>query len=140
MFSKYFDEWEVREEYTKEFVSLWPGWLGKENYHKLDEVTEVDWAKFNNWLRLLAKDFVIEVANFESCSLATVSHIENILSSYTESRNKGSSQFTKIVLPELGCVISEEWDYTYIIWHQNNHAVESLIPYITNAGLKHFHD
>lgn len=38
---------------------------------------------------------------------------------------KDSSLFLKLVLPELGCIISEEWDYTYIVWHQNNGALEA---------------
>jgi hypothetical protein len=40
--------------------------------------------------------------------------------------------------PELGCVVTEEWDYTYIIWHKNNGAVEKLAPFIKKAKLKHF--
>jgi hypothetical protein len=47
----------------------------------------------------------------------------------------GSSRNT-----QLGCVISEEWDYTYIIWHKNNGAVEALAPYIKASRLEHFHD
>ncbi len=139
MFSEYFEELEVKSEYTKEFVSLWGGWLGKENCHKLDEVTEDEWARFNNLLRNLAKDFSIERVDCERKLLSKLNNIESVLSNYEESMNKDSSMFTKIVIPNLGCVISEEWDYTYIIWHKNNGAVEALSPYIKASGLKHFH-
>ena len=140
MFSTYFEEWEVKPEYKKEFVSLWSNWLGKENIHRLDEVTEDDWAHFNKWIKHLAQDFTIELVDCEKQSITRVADVESVLSSYEISMNKNSSLFTKLVLPELGCVISEEWDYTYIIWHKNNGAVEALSPYITKNGLKHFHD
>ena len=140
MFSTYFKDWEVKPEYKKEFVSLWSGWLGEENNHKLDEVTEIDWANFNNWIRLLSEKFTIELVNFKKQSIEEITDIELVLSTYKESMNKDSSRFLKLVLPELGCVISEEWDYTYIIWHRKNGAIETLTPYIKEAGLKHFHD
>ncbi|WP_241902534.1 hypothetical protein, partial [Enterovibrio norvegicus] len=140
MFSEYFEDWEVKTEYSKEFVSLWSGWLGKENYHKLDEVTENEWSRFNDLLRRLAEDFSFEVVNCELQSLTEVRDINSVLSSYEESMNKDASKFTKLVIPELGCVISEEWDYTYIIWHKNNGAVEALTPYIKAASLESFHD
>ncbi|MCF2913274.1 hypothetical protein [Halomonas sp. Cn5-12] len=140
MFREYFEYWEVRPEYSKEFISLWKGWLGKENYHKLDEVTENEWARFNELLRRLAEVFVLEVVNCEKQSLERVSDIESVLSTCEESMNKESSEFTTLVIPDLECVISEEWDYTYIIWHKNNGAVEALAPYIKAAGLEHFHD
>jgi len=140
MFSTYFEEWEVKSDYKKEFVSLWPNWLGKENYHKLDEVTKDEWAYFNKWIKHLAQDFTIELVDCENQSITKVTEIESILSSYEVSMNKDSTLFTKIVIPELGCVISEEWDYTYIIWYKNNRAVETLSPYISQNGLEHFHD
>lgn len=140
MFSEYFEDWEVKPEYSKEFISLWGGWLGKENYHKLDEVTAREWARFNALLRSLAKAFPLEMANFEMQSLTKVNDIESVLSSYEESMGKGACEFTYLVIPDLRCVISEEWDYTYIIWHINNGAVDALSPYIKAADLQHFHD
>lgn len=140
MFSDYFEEWEIKPEYSKEFISLWSGWLGKENYHKLDEVTENEWGRFNSFLKNIGEKYSIEKVDFEAQSITKVDNIETLLSSYSESMNKDSSMFTKIVLPELECVISEEWDYTYIIWHKKNGAVEALSPLIESDGLKHFHD
>lgn len=140
MFNKYFEDWEVKPEYSKEFISLWAGWLGKENLHKLDDVTEEEWARFNNLVRTLSKDFVIEVVDCNKQSITAISDIESVLSNYKESMNKDSSLFIKLVLPELGCVLTEEWDYTYIIWHKNNGAVKILSTYINNSGLKHFQE
>jgi hypothetical protein len=140
MFSDYFEEWEIKPEYSKEFVSLWSGWLGAENYHKLDEVTEGEWSRFNTLLRNIANDFELEVANFENQSLTKIVDVESVLSTYEKSMSKNSSEFINIVVPSLGCVISEEWDYTYIIWHKNNGAVDALAPYIEAARLEHFHD
>jgi hypothetical protein len=42
MYQSYFEDWEVKADFTKEFVSLWDGWLGDESY-KLDLVTESEW-------------------------------------------------------------------------------------------------
>lgn len=140
MFSTYFEGWEVKPEYKKEFVSLWSGWLGKENIHKIDDVAEAEWTRFNDWIRSLAQHFTIYLVDCESQSITEVADIESVISEYDVSMNKDSSLFTKLVLPELGCVISEDWDYTYIIWHKNSGAVEALSPHITKAGLKHFHD
>lgn len=140
MFSDYFEDWEVKPEYSKEFVSLWSGWLGAENYHKLDEVTEEQWSRFNTLLRKIANDFAIEIANFEDQSLLKIVDVETVLLSYEKSMSKDSSEFIHVVVPSLECVISEEWDYTYIIWHKNNGAVEALAPYINAARLEHFHD
>jgi hypothetical protein len=140
MFSDYFEEWEVKPEYSKEFVSLWSGWLGAENYHKLDEVTENEWSRFNTLLRNIANDFELEVANFENQRLTKVVDVNSLLSTYKKSMSKDSSEFINIVVPTLECVITEEWDYTYIIWHKNNGAVEALSPYIKAAHLEHFHD
>jgi len=140
MFNKYFEDWELKPEYNKEYISLWSGWLGEKNLHKLDEVTENEWARFNNLIRNCAKDFAIEIVDCNNQSIKKIKDIESVLSNYKESMNKYSSLFSKFVLPELECVISEEWDYTYIIWHKNNGAVEALSPYIKKSELKHFNE
>ena len=140
MFSEYFDEWEVRPEYSKEYISLWNTWLGEENLHKLNEVTETEWARFNNLLRGISRQFSLESANCHEKTLTRVVDINSVLASHHESMNKNSSQFTKLVIPELNCAITEEWDYTYIIWHRKNGALETLIPLIKESGLAHFHD
>lgn len=139
MFSKYIEDWEVKANFTKEFVSLWDGWLGDESY-KLDLVTENEWSRFNEFINLLSLDFMVKLADCNSEKLLDINNIQDTFSNYSESMNKDSSLFSRYVLPELDCVVSEEWDYTYIIWHKNNGAVEALSSYIKKSGLKHFHD
>jgi hypothetical protein len=73
-------------------------------------------------------------------AIQNIDDIGITLSSYKESMNKDSSQFSKYAIPELDCIFTEEWDYTFILWHKNNGAVEALKPLITKAGLYHFHD
>jgi len=140
MFDTYFEGWEVKPEYQKEYVSLWSGWLGKDNIHKLDEVTELEWKRFNDWIASLNQHFTIQLVDCESESINKVKAIESLISDYETSMDKDDSLFTKIILPELECVITEEWDYTYIIWHKNNGAVETLSAFIKSSGLKHFND
>jgi len=139
MYHSYFEDWEVKEEFTKEFVSLWDGWLGEERY-KLDLVTENDWNRFNELIKLISENYEIKLVNCNNEKLLDIKNIQDTLSNYEESMSKNDSLFSKYVLPELNCVITEEWDYTYIIWHKNNGAIEALSPLIEKAQLKHFVD
>lgn len=138
MFAKYFEDFEPLEEFDKEFVSLWDGWLGEENLHKLDEVTVKEFERFNTWIRLIYKNFNILEVNLKTETLAEISDVESILSDFESSQDKTSADFFKIVVPELECIISEEWDFTYIIWHKNNGAVDRLSSSIMDAELNSF--
>ncbi len=141
MYRDYYQDYcEVKPEFNKEFVSLWAGWLGAENYHKLDEVSETEWKKFNEFIKLLSSKFKLQLVDWELESIKTINNIESTISNYEQSMDKEASEFTKYIIPELDCIISEEWDYTYIIWHKNNGAVKALEPYINKAGLYHFKD
>lgn len=140
MFSNYFGEWEVKDEFEKEFICIFDGWLGKENLHKLDEVTESEWSKFNTLIRLVSKQYKVQLANINSRTLSEVDSIENHLSSFEVAMNKESEKFSKFIIPELECVISEDWDYTYILWYKNKEVVAKLAPLIESVGLYHFHD
>ena len=56
MYRDYFNDfWEIKPEFSKEFVSLWSGWLGEESLYKLDDVTENEWERFNTFIKLLSK-------------------------------------------------------------------------------------
>ncbi len=136
-FENYFNDWEVREEYKKEFVSLWNGWLGKDNCHKLDSVTEKDWSKFNYLISLISEKYNMFLVDFPNKTLTKIHNIEDTLSNYKESMNKSSEDFSYYVIPELNCIISEDWDYTYIIWYKKN-MIEKLEKFIKKAGLYHF--
>ncbi len=140
MFSKYFEENEIKSEFRKEFISLWPGWLGDENHNKLDEVSEVEWARFNTLIRLISTNYNMKLVDCKTETISNIDEIEITLSSYKESMNKDSSQFVKYIIQELDCILTEEWDYTYILWHKNNGAIEALNPFITKTGLYHFHE
>ena len=137
MYHSYFEDWEVKANFTKEFISLWDGWLGNESY-KLDIVTEKEWSRFNNLIKLISKEIELNFVNCKAEKLEAITEINQVLDSYEVSMNKDSSKFSRFVIPELDCVITEKWDYTYILWHKNNGAVEKLAPYIKQAGLKHF--
>jgi len=123
MYSEFFEDCHVKPAFSKEFISLWQGWVGEENLHCLDNVTEQEWSRFNDLLRLLAEDFLLERVNSGVQALEKVDDIENVLSTHKTAMSKDSSHFTQLVIPELGCVITEDWDYTYILWHKNNGAL-----------------
>lgn len=140
MFDRYFDDCEVRTGFTREYVSLWPGWLGKDRLHLLDDVSEEEWSKFNAWVSAVSRDFRVGIARYSSRVVEFTDEMEPLLSTYEETMRKDASQFSKFVIPDLDCVLTEEWDYTFIIWHKNNGAVDALRPYILNSMLHHFSD
>lgn len=137
-YQDYFFENEVKNNFQKEFVSLWPGWLGKENLYKLDEVSENDWDKFNKWILCLSQQYQLLWVDSQNKRLSLVDNIETTFSTYKETMMKNSSQFSRYVVPILNCVVSEDWDYTWIIWHQNDGAVRAISNTIKNVGLFHF--
>ncbi|MBS1197740.1 MAG: hypothetical protein H6R18_1525 [Proteobacteria bacterium] len=124
----------------KEFVSIFEGWLGVDNLHKLDEVNECDWEKFNRLIVLISEKYSIQLADCERKTCTPVSNVKPILQTFAQALEKDSSLFTKLVIPELDCVLTEDWDYTFIVWHKNNGAVEALKPLFVAAGLYNFHD
>ncbi|HFU75759.1 MAG TPA: hypothetical protein ENK66_05870 [Arcobacter sp.] len=139
MYKEYFDDYcEVKSDFKKEFVSLWSGWLGEENYHKLENVTENEWGYFNKCIRLIAKQYSMYSVNCNDKCIKEISNIEDTLSTYENSLNKNETEFIKYVIPELKCIITEEWDYTYIIWYKNNKTLKSLETLIKQSGLFHF--
>ncbi|PHR94687.1 MAG: hypothetical protein COA78_31845 [Blastopirellula sp.] len=140
MFQTYCKDWEVLPEFEMEFISIFKGWLGLENLHKLDEVTEQEWGKFNILLELVSEQHELHVVDYETESCSLISDVNLILESYSMSMEKDASRFTTLIIPELDCVLSEDWDYTYILWHKNKTAVKALEPLIHKAGLFHFCD
>jgi hypothetical protein len=140
MFEQYFDGWRVRSNFDKEYVSLFDGWLGKQRMHELDEVTESDWRKFNALIASVAERYEMQKVDCESETCSPVVDVQSVLQTYPQAMEKDPGAFLKLVIPGLDCVLTEEWDYTYIIWHKSNGAVEALKPLIASAGLYCFHD
>ena len=140
IYNHYMKDWDIRPEFKKEYVSIFEGWLGKENLHKLDEVSEKEWSKFNHFIKILAENFELFIVNCENQTAIKVDDVNTILSSYKQSMNKDSSQFLKIIIPELKFVVSEEWDYTYILWYKENTVIDVMKPLLSEAGLYHFND
>lgn len=138
IFSNYYENHEPQSCFSKTFVSLWNGWLGKDDLHKLDQVSEAEWRRFNDWLREIARDYLFYLPDFERQALTPVDNVELLLVDFQRSQNKTSDQFIRLVIPELECIITEDWDYTYIVWHKNNGALERLDPLIRRGGLKSF--
>jgi len=139
MIDRYFVDHEVRNDFEKEFVSLFDGWLGGQNLYKL-EVTEREWQKFNTLLRMLASKYEIFVVDLGVRSCCKVTDVESIIPTYEEDMNRESAHFTRIIIPELDAIFVEDWDFTWILWHRERGAVHALAPMIVNAGLFHFND
>ncbi|MBD8083124.1 hypothetical protein [Chryseobacterium caseinilyticum] len=138
MFNKYFDDEVVKSEYKKQFISLWPEWLCKENYHLLDEVTEADWSKFNFLINTIFKHYRMQLVDLKERKLNEISNIDETLPNYEDSMTKTSNEFSIYVIPELECLLSEDWDYTFIIWYTDKNVIEKLKPFIEKSGLYSF--
>lgn len=140
VYDVFFEHGEVRPDFCKEYISLWSGWLGKERLHLLDEVCDDEWLRFNRMLLAAFRAFRMGVVNHASETVEFPEHLEPLLCDHRESRQKVSSQFSQFVVPALDCVITEEWDYTYILWHRNPRALEAIKPLLVEAKLQHFSD
>lgn len=138
MYDQYFHDRTVRPEFQKEFISLWKGWLGPENLHKLDRVKESEWERFNHFLALVFERYKLFIANPKQHSCKKVIYVNELMQTYEEAMTKDSSQFTRLLIPELSCVLTEDWDFTYILWHKNRVVVDALAPLIERAELHHF--
>lgn len=140
IYEMFFEHGAVRSDFKKEYISLWSGWLGKERLHLLDEVSEEEWQRFNRMLlaafaafRMGSVDHSTETVNFPES-------LEPLLNDHQGSMQKDASQFSQFVIPALDCVITEEWDYTYILWHRDIGALEAIKPLLSRAKLQHFSD
>lgn len=127
-----------KSDFKPEFVSLWTGWLGKQNLHKLDEVTPNEWEKFNNLIRQLSQRYTLLAISHKTKQVIKVTDIESCLSTYEQAMNKDPGQFSAFIILELSCAISESWDHTYIIWHRGKGEAHSLSPLIKACDLEHF--
>ena len=140
MFFDYFSDWEVKTNFSKEFISLWDGWLGQDEIHKLDEVTEPEWLKFHRFILMLADQYELYEVDLANSQTKKIECIKSYLPTFEEDQEREYSQFTKLVIPELDAVLTEEWDFTYIFWHKNNGSKEKISEFVIDAGLFSFVD
>ncbi|MES2902974.1 MAG: hypothetical protein V4696_02200 [Pseudomonadota bacterium] len=140
IYDMFFQHGEVRPLFRKEYISLWSGWLGKERLYLLDQVSEEEWSRFNRLLLAAFGAFRTGVVNHAEEAVEFATRLEPLLSDYQDSMRKDASQFSQFVMPALDCVITEEWDYTYILWHRNTEALEAIKPLLSEAKLLHFSD
>ncbi|ALO42775.1 hypothetical protein [Pseudoalteromonas phenolica] len=140
MISEYFDDLDVKKEFSQEFISLWSGWLGRDECYKLDEVSEAEWERFNQLVRLLHSEYEMYAVNLENETINKLEDLDKYLPTYAEDMDRGQMNFTTIIIPSLNAVLAETWDYTYVLYHKNNGAVESLKPLIKKSNLYSFSD
>ena len=138
MISEYFDDWEVKDDFSQEFISLWEGWLGRDDFYKLDEVTELEWKGFNQLIKFMHSKYEMYAVDIENEEISKLVDLNNYLPSYTEDMGRGEINFTTIIIPSLNVVLAETWDYTYILYHKKNGALEELKPLIKKSDLFSF--
>ena len=103
-------------------------------------MTAEEWGKFNDLIRRIAQLYKIQQVEVATKYFIPVIDVEMILSSYDQAMKKIYMEFTKIFIPSLDCIVSEDWDYTYIIWCKNSDSIEALKPLISEVGLFSFQD
>lgn len=131
---------EVRPEFQKEYISLFKGWVKEKHAHKMDEVTESEWSKFNSFLHVLFDHYKLYSFNPAEEACQVIENVGVIIDAYDVSMNKESSEFIQLIIPELNAVYTEGWDYTWILWHQNNGAVDAFSSMVSSVGLYQFND
>jgi hypothetical protein len=137
---EYFDSFTVKNIYKKEFISIFDGWLGEENLYKIDEVTENEWSRFNCLLKLLFNSYDLYIVNRRENIYNKVTNINSLIMSFEEDMEKSSDDFFKIIIPELDIVLTEEWDYVYILWYKDSKSLKKLEKFIKKSNLFHFND
>lgn len=140
MFDEYFDGWEIKPSFRREYISLWSGWLGESQLHKLDAVSESEWARFNSLISSISKKYTVGLADCDAETIVFPENVSDTFQTYAQSMQKDASRFTKYVIPHLKAIITEEWDFTYILWYRTEEIVETLSPFIKASKLKHFND
>jgi hypothetical protein len=138
MFDEYFEDWEVKQDFMREYISLWPGWLGVKKLHLLDEVNESEWSRFDSFVLDISKKYAVGIAD---CNAKIVIFPENIATTFcnfSQSQEKTSAEFSNYIIPELNAMMTEEWDYTYIFWYKDSAVVKTLSPFISDSKLHHF--
>ena len=138
MISKYFENFDVKNDFSKEYISLWNGWLGREESHKLDSVTEAEWSNFNNLVKAVCEKYESYKFDIKHNTVEKITDPTIWLPSFEENMEFGESGFTKIIIPELEVVLNETWDFTYILYHKSNSAVKDLEPLIKHFNLFNF--
>ena len=68
--------------------------------------------------------------NLERESINKLEDIDKYSPTYEEDMDRGQMNFSTINIPSLNAVLEETWDFTYILYHENNGTVESLKPLI----------
>lgn len=124
MIDQYFEDYEVKDDFHKEFITLWDGWLGRDKFHLLDEVTEKEWLRFHELVKDLFEEFELYKVNLEMGACDKVNSLSEVEESYNESMNKGSGDFFKFIIPELNVVLTEEYDFTWILWYKDISALK----------------
>lgn len=140
IYDAFFKHGEVRPDFRKEYISLWSGWLGQERLHLLSKVGEQEWLRFNRMLLAASEAFQMGVVNHDAGTIQFPARLEPLLNGHREAMQKDASQFSQFVIPALDCVITEEWDYTYILWYRTEGTLEAIKPLLAETELQHFSD
>ncbi|MEQ9314598.1 MAG: hypothetical protein RLN72_02035 [Henriciella sp.] len=137
----YFKDFEPLPHFEKTYVSLWDGWLGPERSHLLDDVTREDELKLVDFYWSLATRFEVFRIDLKVGTVARFGGPDRrSLAADVINGSRTHAQFFKLIVPALDCLVTEEWDYTAIIWHRSETAPAQLLDMVESAGLKHFTD
>lgn len=88
------------------------------------------WETFNQLVRLLHSEYEMFAVNLERESINKLEDIDKYSPTYEEDMDRGQMNFSTINIPSLNAVLEETWDFTYILYHENNGTVETLKPLI----------
>ncbi|MCG9680937.1 hypothetical protein [Vibrio sp. Isolate24] len=135
--SDFYDENdEIKSVLSQGFISLWRGWLTREEAYKLNQVDAYEVERFKQLIRLLYSKYDIYRAEWDSRTLHKINNIDSFLSDYPCSFEGGD--FVEIFIPSLDLLIKETYDYTFIFWYKENKVQECISSLASQVRLYTF--
>jgi len=128
------------EGFTYLAVSVFKQWLGKDDYHLLENVSDEEdrkrTSKFNPLIEKLIENTKVYTYRFKGKNADRVAFKEfksrEFLKHYCSSTN---DEYFKIVIPEYECIYLESDDYTNIIYYRDIDKLNEFLGVISTSGL-----
>lgn len=128
------------EGFTYLAVSVFDQWLGKDNYHLLENVSDKEDRKRNSKLKLFSEKLIettrVYTYRFKGRNADRVAFKEfrsrELLKDYFNGKN---DKYFKVAIPEYECIYLEGDDYTNIIYYRNIDKLNELLDLISICGL-----
>lgn len=125
--------------YTYLAVSVFDQWLGKENYHLLENTTSEEDSKYvaslqrlNECISESTKVYTFRLKGRKG-NIVKFKEFNSIISLNCYCNNE--ADYFKLVIPEYECLYFEADDYTNVIYYKDKIKLTKFLKLISNCGL-----